>query len=316
MDRRIALAYAGLPVAEAILERLPAAGVSPEALTLLDNEMRAGQRVSCSGARLTTQIQSEFDFADCALLLLPEADPELARRAEAAGCLVVGHLLDDEAVLFGVGPAGEADPPAVGSGRLRIAGPALACLLPVLLALAGVAPLRRISTVLLHSAEFHGKPGIDELAAQTIDLLNSRDARASVYPARIAFDLLAGTSDPRLFPDLASLTGVDADAIVVQSIDVPVFHGFAAALQLSFAGAVDPDACKARIAALDGVKIETGKVSALSDCQHAHSCAISHLEQAPTQPTSLQFWMLADPIRYGLAKNYVNVTEFLLNSYL
>ncbi len=316
MDRQIALAYAGSPVAEAILAQLSATGIPPDTLNLIDSEMRAGQRLPYGDARLTTQMQSQFEFEDCALLLLPEADPELARRAEAAGCLVVGHLLDGEAALFGVGPAGDADPPAVGTSRLRVAGPAIACLLPVLLALAGIAPLRRISTVLLQSAEFRGKPGIDELAAQTIELLNSREARASVYPARIAFDLLAEASDPRLGADLAHLTGVEADAIVVQNIDVPVFHGFAAALQLRFAGAVEVDACAARLAALDGVQIESSKVSALSDCHHAGSCAISHLEQAPTQPTSLQFWMLADPIRYGLATNYVNVTEFLLNSYL
>ena len=315
MDRRIALAHAGSPVAEAILERLSATGVQPESLTLLDNEMRAGARVRYGDSRLTAQIQSEFDFTDCALLLLPEADPELARQAEAAGCLVVGHRLD-EATLFGVGPAGDADPPAIGSRRLRIAGPAAACLLPVLLALAGLAPLHRISSVMLYSAEFRGQPGIDELAAQTIDLLNAREARASVYPARIAFDLLAGASDPRLGADLACLTGVDADAVVVQSIEIPVFYGFAAALQLQFAGAVEVGACAARIAALDGVKIEDDEPSALSDCHHAGSCAISHLEQVPTQPKSLQFWMLADPIRHGLAKNYVNVTEFLLNSYL
>ncbi len=316
MDLRIALAGAGTAVAEAILERLPAIGIESDSLALLDDEMRAGERLRYGKARLKIQSRSEFDFDGCALLLLPEADAELARRAEAAGCLVVGHLLDDDAELFHVAAGDDPALPAFGSNRLRLAGPAVACLLPALLALDSLAPLRRISVVLLHSAEFRGKAGVDELAAQTIDLLNARAARASVFPARIAFDLLAEASDPRVGADLARLTGLADDAVVVQNISVPVFHGLAAAVQLQFADAVSPDACIARLAALDGAQIESRTVSALSDCQHASGCAISHLEQAPTQPTSLQFWMLADPIRYGLATNYVNVTDTLLNSFL
>ncbi len=316
MERRIALAGAGSPVAEAILEKLPAIGIAATSLALLDGELQAGTRRSYGKTRLETQIDSAFDFDDCALLLLPEADAELARRAAADGCVVVGHLLDDAALPFDLTAGEDSDPPALGSSQLRIAGPAVACLLPGLLALAGLAPLRRISTVLLHSAEFRGKQGIDELASQTIDLLNSREVQAGVFPARIAFDLLAESSDPRIGPDLARAIGVDADAVTVQSISVPVFYGFAAAVQLRFAEPVDPGACLARLAALDGVHIEHQAVNALSNCHHAPSCAISHVEQAPTQPTSLQFWMLADPIRYGLATNYVNVTDFLLNSYL
>ncbi len=316
MDLRIALAHAGSPVAEAILEKLSATGIEPDSLNLLDTEMRAGARMRYRDARLVTLLQSEYDFAGCALLLLPEADAELARRAEAAGCLVVGHQLDDDAALFHVAAGAEPELPAIGAGRLRLAGPAAACLLPALLALDGVSRLRQISTVLLYSAEFRGNAGVDELAAQTIDLLNSREARAGVYPARIAFDLLAEASDPRLGADLARLTGLDRDAIVVQSLSVPVFHGFAAAVQLQFADAVAPAACSARLAALDGVQIAGATVNALSDCHDASSCAISHVEQAPTQPTSLQFWMLADPIGYGLATNYVNVTDTLLKSFL
>ncbi len=316
MNLRIALAHAGSPVAEAVLEKLAATGYPADALVLLDVEMRAGARLRYGKASLTTQTQADFEFDDCALLLLPEDDAELARRAEAAGCLVVGHRLADEAELFHLDAGGETTPPPVGSTRLRLVGPATACLIPVLHALGGLAPLRGISTVLLYSAEFRGKAGVDELATQTIDLLNSREAHAGVFPARLAFDLLAEANDPRVGADLARLTGLDGDAISVQSVSVPVFHGLAAALQLRFTEAVDPSACLSRLAKLDGVNIGQQAFSTLSDCHHARSCAISHVEQAPTQPTSLQFWMLADPIGYGLATNYVNVSDFLLNSYL
>jgi len=174
----------------------------------------------------------------------------------------------------------------------------------------------RINITHLRSAEFAGKAGVEELASQTINLLNAREAKASVYPDQIAFNLLATDADPRFAADLNLFLGNNSYSLMQQSINVPVFHGFMAAVQLRFTAEVDFDGAKQRLAGLDKVILKSDLASPISDCNQSFSCVISQLEQAPNQPSSLQFWLIADPMRYGLANNYVNVTDFLLKSFL
>ena len=127
---------------------------------------------------------------------------------------------------------------------------------------------------------------------------------------------LAEISDPLYADDLARILGNSSCFFSLQSINVPVFHGFAAAVQIRFDAATRIEDCVARLQGLEKLVISSQPASPISDCNQSFSCVISHLEQAPDQPSYVQFWMLADPLRYGLATNYMHVTEFLLKSFL
>ena len=67
---------------------------------------------------------------------------------------------------------------------------------------------------------------------------------------------------------------------------------------------------------LDNVVCTTTASSPITDCNQSFNCTISGLEQALNQPNKLQFWLVADPLRYGLTSNYVNVVDILLKSFL
>jgi aspartate-semialdehyde dehydrogenase len=316
MEHRIALSHAGGIAVEAILEKLSACAIEAEALVLLDNESRVGTRLAYSGGHLKVQDQHAFDLAGCSLLLMPEADAELEAAALRQGCLLVSHAIENETAALFLGGA-ETDPEIAWSETsLRLVGAELSCLLPVLLELDRMRPIDQLNVTLLRSAEFHGKAGIDELATQTIGLLNAREAVAGVYPQQIAFNLLPRERDDRITADLDRFLGNISCSSTLQMLDVPIFHGFAAALQIRFVSEVELEECIARLQAMPEVIVKKGLASPISDCNQSFSCVISHLEQAPEQPASIQFWMITDPMRYGLANNYVNVTEFLLKSFL
>jgi aspartate-semialdehyde dehydrogenase len=85
---------------------------------------------------------------------------------------------------------------------------------------------------------------------------------------------------------------------------------------VEFASEIDFEAINRLFSTVDKVIVKKQPISVISDCKQSFSCVISHLEQAPNQPSMLQFWMIADPMRYGLANNYGKVTEFLLKSFL
>ncbi|MCP4285145.1 MAG: hypothetical protein GY792_11940, partial [Gammaproteobacteria bacterium] len=198
----------------------------------------------------------------------------------------------------------------------RLVGAELSCLLPVLQALDRMQSIAQLGVTLIRSVEFHGKPGVDELASQTVNLLNAREVSPLVFPEQIAFNVLTEAVDSRITGDLDQFLGTISYSPLVQTLNVPIFHGLAAAVQLRFESDIALADCQKRLASLDNLLIKTGPASPISDCNQSFSCVVSHLEQAPNQPSSLQFWMIADPMRYGLANNYVNVAEFLLKSFL
>ena len=316
MSYQIALSHAGSPAAEAILELLPESGLSPDSLVLLDTADRVGNRIAFAGQHRALQDQDNFDLTECQVLLMPEVDPDLQQRALEQGCLLVSHAIDTDTESLAVGPGLPEPVISYSAVQLRLADAELSCLLPVLHALSDLATIERLGVVSLRSAEFRGSAGIEELASQTIALLNSREASPVVYPRQIAFNAIPESLPTRQIADFQQHLGNSSCSIDLQTVNVPLFHGFAAALQLAFSEPVDEKRAKELLGSMDDVSVSDSVVTPITDCHESFACAISHVQQVPEQPSNLQFWLVTDPMRYGLAKNYVNVLDFLLKSFL
>jgi len=316
MPQSVALSHSSGIAAEAILAKLPESGITPVSLVLLDQEVNAGKRIAYGGRHLTLLDQQQYDLSECSLLLLTQADPELEAAAQRQGCLLVSHAIEDTAAALFFGTGCEEPSVAYSETRLRLVAPELACILPSLIALNRVAAISRVQVTLMRSAEFQGKAGVDELASQTVNLLNSRTIEARVFTQQIAFNLIPEPTNPAFVADLRQNLGSSSYPIAMQTVNVPVFHGFAAALQLEFDDSISLDACRECLGGIENVSLKPSGPDLITDCKQSFDCAISHLEQAPDQPPNLRFWLAADPMRYGLANNYVNVVDFLLKSFL
>ena len=316
MSHKIALSHASGIVAEAILEKLPESGIAPDSLVLLDHESNAGKRIAYAGKHRGLVDQLQYDLSDCALLLMTQADAELEAAALQQGCLLISHVgADSDPLLF---IAANSDEPtlAYSASRVRLPCAELACLLPTLIELDRLASISALHITLLRSAEFYGKAGVDELASQTVNLLSGRPVEAQVFPQQIAFNLLPLSTDESIATDIRQYLGNSSCSTALQSVDVPLFHGFAAAVQIEFAEEADVEAFRRCLSRLDNVTLQNSGSSPITDCNQSFSCVLSQLNQASDQPSNLQFWMIADPMRYGLANNYVNVLDFLLKSFL
>jgi aspartate-semialdehyde dehydrogenase len=316
MTHRIALSHASSVAAEAILEKLPESGITPDSLVLLDHESNAGKRIPFGGSHLALLDQQQYDLSDCAVLLMPQADAELQARALQQGCLLLSHAIEDSRAPVFVSSVSEAPAVSYSETQLRLAGPELACLWPSLVELDKLAGIARLQVTLMRSTEFRGKAGIDELASQTVNLLNGRAADTGVYTQQIAFNLLPEMTAPQLEDDFRHCLGNSSLALSLQTVTVPLFHGFAAAVQIVFTSDIKQSDCEKCLSALENVLIKNTDSSPISDCNQSFDSVISHMHQAGNQPSNLQFWMIADPMRYGLANNYVNVADFLLKSFL
>jgi len=315
-QRKVAITHASGLLAEALLEKLPESGILSDSLVLLDNESHVGSRLSYADSYLKIQDQQEFDYSDCALVLMLQYDRLIEQKVSNLDAILLSHTLQvDDRPIYAADANAKLEI-SYSQQLLKLANAELSCLLGVLPTLHQNFSITHINIVLMRSVALRGKAGIDELAAQTVALLNSREAEPQVYPLQIAFNLLPDASDLTLNHDLASLIGNTAIKCVHQFVDVPIFHGFMAAVQVTFESDVDLQGCGPILDSINNVQLKLAAGSPISDCNQSFGCVINRLEQAPDQAKTLQFWMIADPIRYGLANNYVNVAEILLKSFL
>jgi aspartate-semialdehyde dehydrogenase len=314
--RKVAITGASSLLAEAILEKLPDSGLVPDSLVLLDDESQVGVRLAFADTYLKIQDVREYDYSDCALVLMLQYDCFVEEKLSNQDAILVSHALeDDDRPVYAANADATLDIP-YSQQSIKLAGAELSCLLGVLPVLHRQFSVTHINSVLMRSAVLKGKAGIDELATQTVALLNSREEKPGVYRSRIAFNLLSEASYSFLNRDLVHLIGDDRIKCVHQIVDVPVFHGFSAALQLTFESEVDLVSCRSILNSIDNVRFESAADAKITDCNQSFGCVISQLEQVSNQANTVQFWMTNDPIRYGLANNYLNITDILLKSFL
>ncbi|MCP4186637.1 MAG: hypothetical protein GY763_03435 [Gammaproteobacteria bacterium] len=315
-QHRVALTHVGSIASEAILEKLPESGVAPDSVVLLGDETSVGSKLAYADTYLTVQDQHGYDFSDCALVLMPEYDATIEQKLSTLDAMLLSHTIDKQEPAVFAGSRDAELSVSYTQTSLRAADPQLSCLLGVLPALHQAFEIVGINLVFLQSAESSGKPAIDELASQTIALLNAREAITDVYPLQIAFNMLPTGPISNLDTDLLQILGNCEINCIHQVVHVPVFHGMLASVQLEFAGEVSLTGCRTRLNEIVGVHLSEVDASPISDCNQSFSCAINRLAQVQNRAKCIQFWMIADPMRYGLANNYVNLTDILLKSFL
>ncbi len=315
-QNRVALTHAGSIASEAILEKLPESGLASDSVVLLGGETSVGSKLAYGDTYLTVQDQHGYGFEDCALVLMPEYDATIEQKLSTLDALLLSHTIENhEPAVFAASRDAEITV-SYTQTSLRATDPVLSCLLRVLPALHQSFEITGVNLVFLQSAESSGKPAIDELASQTIALLNAREAISDVYPLQIAFNMQPARPIANLNSDLPQTLGNCDISCIHQVVNVPVFHGMLASVQLEFADEVSLAACEAQINEIASVTLSAADASPISDCNQSFSCVINRLEQAQNQAQCIQFWMIADPMRYGLANNYVNLTDILLKSFL
>ncbi|MCP4492829.1 MAG: hypothetical protein GY820_36805 [Gammaproteobacteria bacterium] len=315
-QHRVALTHVGGIASEAILEKLPESGLTPDSVVLLGEEVNVASKLAYAGTYLTVEDQHSYSFDDCSLVLMPEYDASVEQRLSTLDALLLSHVIENQAPAVFAGSRDAEIKVSYTQSSLRATEPLLSCLLGVLPALHQSFEITGVNLVFLQSAESNGKPAIDELASQTIALLSAREAIAEVYPLQMAFNMLPTGLIPNLNSDLLQILGNCDINCVHQVVNVPVFHGMLASVQLEFAEEVGLACFQARLNEIAGVYLSEADASPISDCNQSFSCVINRLEQVQNQAKFIQFWMIADPMRYGLANNYVNITDILLKSFL
>ncbi|EOJ4713749.1 aspartate-semialdehyde dehydrogenase [Escherichia albertii] len=330
----IAILGATGAVGEALLETLAERQFPVGEIYALARNESAGEHLRFGGKTIIVQDVVDFDWTQAQLAFFvagKEATASWVEEATNAGCLVI-----DSSGLFALEPdvplvVPEVNPFVLTDYRNRnvIAVPdsLTSQLLAALKPLIDQGGLSRISVTSLISASAQGKKAVDALAGQSAKLLNGIPIDEDDFFGRqLAFNMLPLLPDRegivreerRIVDEVRKILqdeGLMISASVVQS---PVFYGHAQ--MVSFEALRPLAAEEARDAFAQGEDIvlseENEFPTQVGDASGTPHLSVGCVRNDYGMPEQIQFWSVADNVRFGGALMAVKIAEKLVQEYL
>ncbi|SFF31295.1 Aspartate-semialdehyde dehydrogenase [Fontimonas thermophila] len=339
MSRRFDVAVLGADsvIGHALLEliaerRFPVGEISALALGA-----EQGASVDFAGTTLMLDDATAFDFTQAQLCFLASDDPRLAAQAERAadaGCVVIdaGGTLWRDPEIPRVVP--EINAPALRGFQARgiVAAPD-ALVVPLALALAPLhrlAGIRRIAATAIVPVSDAGRLAFEDLARETVALLNARHYERRHFPQQIAFNLIgqigpagaggATERERRVIDDLRALLDTPELAVGLTVVQGAVFYGYALAVEVQLAAAQDFDAIVQALRTAPGLELIDSLEAAdcpspVTDATSTEAVRLARLRPGSAADT-VMFWLTADNVRRAAALNALASAEILVREHL
>jgi aspartate-semialdehyde dehydrogenase len=321
---------AGL-IGQAILDLLAERQFPAHRVIAVDSDEHEGGTVSFGNLELDLQSLDGFSFENVSLAFFV-AGAEVSRRlvpeARACGTTVLDFsaaFRRDESVPLIV-------PRINGQALLEMEDVSLVSMpnctvTPLAVALHALAPhgIERVTVSTYQSVSGSGQNALEALANQTTALFAQREIEQSVYPKRIAFNLLPrigavqedGASDEEhsVLNELRRLLATPALNVEATCVRVPVFFGHAWSVNVALADKQTADRARKLFAAsglhvLDDPERDDGYASPM-EVAGSNRIWVSRVR---VTDAGLGFWLTADNVRVGAALNCVEVAETLLKA--
>jgi aspartate-semialdehyde dehydrogenase len=310
---------------------------------LLDEPALAGTLTEAGGEPTFIRALSEDSFEDARFVFFAGSQQDALRNwpaAQRSGATVIDlsgalaasgestswiPLLDT--VLLprpGLNAAKAADDGG-GGARKSVAysspgsGVIIACTLAA--ALAKFAPSRAV-LLLFPPVSERDQAGVDELEAQTTNLLSFRPIVQTVFDAQVAFNLLAGygSESKPTFADVRNSIAKDvseylagrAQAPAIQLVQAPVFYGYAFTAYAEFVAPQPSEQLQTAFSNL-GVKVDAPDDPAPTNVTVAGESEIhlARIEPDPNVAAGVWIWGVADNLRLAVV-NAVRIAEELV----
>ncbi|CNL50048.1 aspartate-semialdehyde dehydrogenase [Yersinia pseudotuberculosis] len=329
----IALLGATGAVGEALLELLNERQFPVGELYPLASERSAGATVRFNGKSILVENVAEFDWSQAQLAFFVagrEASAQYAEEAGNAGCLVI-----DSSGLFALEPdiplvVPSVNPQVLADYRNRnivaVADSLTSQLLTAIKPLTEQAGLSRLHVTNLISASAHGKAAVDDLAGQSAKLLNGIPAEPGIFPKQLAFNVLPLLADEegsvseerRLVDQVRKVLQDEGLPITVSCIQSPVFYGHAQVVHLEALRPIAAEEARSELENCDDIQLseEDDYPTQVSDASGSDALSIGCVRNDYGIPEVLQFWSVADNIRFGGALMAIQTAERLLQEQL
>ena len=334
----VAIVGATGAVGEALISILEERDFPVEQLFPLASERSAGSTIMYRNKPLKVQNLAEFDFSLAEIGLFSAGggvSAEFAPKAAECGCIVIDNTshfrYEDDIPL--IVPEVNPEKIACYQNRNIIANPNCSTIqmLVALKPIHDAVCIKRISVATYQAVSGTGKAAVEELAKQTAELLNGREAEYTVYPRQIAFNVLPhidqfmenGYTKEEMKMHWETQKIFDDMDIMVSAtcVRVPVFYGHSEAIQIETEGKLSVKETQTLLASAAGVKLMDGHSGGayptpFHDSAGQDAVFVGRVREDPTLPNGLNLWVVSDNVRKGAALNSVQIAEELIKSYL
>jgi len=304
----------------------------------LASEKSEGKKVMLGSKAITVSDLANFDFslADIALFSAGGAiSAEFAPKAGASDCVVIdntSHFRYDNDIPLIV--------PEVNScniieykHRNIIANPNCSTIqmLVALKPIYDAVGIKRITVSTYQAVSGSGTAAVNELAKQTAELLNGRDAECSVYPKQIAFNALPHIDtfmdngytkeEMKMCWETRKIFGDENIDVSATCVRVPVFFGHSEAIQVETSEYIDEKEARDLLKRAEGVTViderrDGGYPTAVHESAGRDPVFVGRIRQDISLKNGLSLWVVSDNVRKGAALNSIQIAEELIKVHL
>jgi aspartate-semialdehyde dehydrogenase len=327
----VAVAGATGAVGREMIEILEERNFPVSELVPLASERSEGERLEFRGQKWTVKRLTKDSFAGVDIALFSaggQRSLEFAPAAVAAGAVVI-----DNSSAFRMDPkvplvVPEVNPHAVAKHSGIIANPNCSTIgmVVVLKPIHDKAKIKRIVVTTFQSVSGTGKKAMDELAGQTVALLNFRDVETKVYPHQIAFNCLPHIDsflengytkeEMKMVNETRKIMGDDSIRLTATTVRVPVFRCHGEAINIEMEKKISPNEVRALLSAAPGVIVyddPARNVYPLQlDVAGKDEVYVGRIREDESVPNGFNMWVVSDNLRKGAALNAVQIAEELI----
>ena len=325
-------------VGEAMLSILEQRNFPVNELYPLASERSAGSTIMFKNKPVMVGNLADFDFTKAQIGLFSaggSVSAEFAPKAAAAGCIVIDNTshfrYDDDIPL--VVPEVNLAAMASYTNRNIIANPNCSTI-QLLLALKPIhdaVGIKRICVSTYQAVSGTGTKAVQELAKQTGELLNGREAEAKVYPRQIAFNAIPQIDkfmdngytkeEMKMVWETRKILGDETIQVSATCVRIPVFYGHSETVQIETRKHITDVEVRELLSRAPGVVVidrreDGGYPTAVHESAGQDAVFVGRIRQDISITNGINLWVVADNVRKGAALNSVQIAEELIKSYL
>ena len=321
-------------VGESMLDILNERKFPIDNIYALASERSEGKKVMLGNKPLTVTDLAKFDFNLADIGLFSAGGDTSAKYAPIAGesnCVVIdntSHFRYDDDIPLII--------PEVNSCKLNeykkrniIANPNCSTIqmLVALKPIYDAVGIERITVSTYQAVSGSGMAAVNELAKQTAELLNGRDAECEVYPRQIAFNALPHIDkfmdngytkeEMKMCWETRKIFGDESIDVSATCVRIPVFFGHSEAVQVETSDHISENEVRDLLGQAEGVTViderrDGGYPTAVHESAGNDSVFVGRIRQDISLKNGLNLWVVSDNVRKGAALNSVQIAEELI----
>jgi len=297
----------------------------------LASERSEGERVEFNGKKLVIRslTRDAFKGVDIALFSAgAERSLEFAPAAVKSGAVVIDNSsafrMDPKVPL--VVPEVNAHAIAGHSGIIANPNCSTIGMVVALKPIHDAVKIKRVVVTTFQSVSGTGKNAIDELASQTVALLNFRDIEKKVYPHQIAFNCLPHIDvfldngytreEMKMVNETRKIMEDDSIRVTATTVRVPVFRCHSESVNIETEKNISANEARAILSGAPGIIVYDDPKKNLYplaiDVAGKDEIYVGRIREDESIPNGINMWIVSDNLRKGAALNAVQIAERLI----